>query len=283
MVDVTLSRDGTSVDIPVLDSSAGTPLISKDLGDPELQIQPTGTLDPRHQDQWSGNEQYTILGRFKGSNAHSDAIKLADLIKSNSNGNDLILSIPLNDFDDNIIVAPAAGQEESISISYPPGRKNWVEIDLALTRVSETNGGADQPASTPTASGSGPIQLSYRSTTVDLVEDISISRGVGRPNSVVKRAPDRMFPRYYDKHKTAFDGFELSFRFTDNTVSTMNDLVDMFNTKLGRTSFTLDFNGTFGMGAFNVVPSGSQSLRQTRPSGHKDTILVPTVNLRRVL
>lgn len=282
MVDVTLERDGTSVDIPIVDSSSGTPLISKDIGKPNLETYQTGALDPRSLDQWSGNEQYTILGRFTGSSAYSDAIELADLIKSNSNGNDLTLSIPLNDFDDNIIVAPAAGQEESVSISYVPGRKNWVEVDLGLTRVNQTQGGANQPASTPTASGSGPIQITDGSTTIDLVKEISVSRALGRPGSSIRRHPTFNYPTYYDKHKTAHESFELSARFTDSAVSMTNDLVDMFSQQLDRSSLTLKFNGIYGMGDFDVVPMGSQALRHTRESGKKGTTLIPTINLRRV-
>lgn len=282
MVDATLSRDGTSVDIPLVDSSSGTPLISKDLGKPNLDLQETGDINPRHIDQWSGNEQYTLLGRFTGSNAYQDARTLFSLIKSNSNGNDLTLDIPLSDFDDQIIVAPAATQDESLSMSFVPGHKDWVEVDLATTRVSQTLGGADQPANIPTAAGSGPIQISDGSTTVDLVNDIEVSWACGRPNSSIRRRPTGKYPRYYDKHKTSAESFELSCRFTDSAVSMTNDIVGMFGQQLGRQSLTLDFNGVYGLGEFNVIPDGSQALRHTRESGRKGTTMIPTVNLRRV-
>lgn len=281
-MDVTLSRGGTSVTLPVVDNSSGTPLLSVDVGKPNQDIRETGSINPRHIDQWSGLEQYTILGRFKNSSAHSNAITLADLIKSNSDGTPIDLSIPLNDFDDTIKVAPAAGQEESVAISYQPGRKNMVDIDLALTRVDQNNvSGYSQSASTPTAAGSGPIQITDGSTTVDLKEDINVNRSIGRPNSTIRRNQDN-FPTHIDNHKTAYDAFELSLQFTESAVTNITDLKDMFNQKLGRSTLTLDFNGLYGMGSFDVVPDGSQALRHTRPSGQKDVNLVPTIALRRV-
>lgn len=281
-MDVTLSRSGTSVSIPVVDNSSGTPLISKDVGKPNLNIQETGAINPRHNDFWSGLEQYTILGRFTSSTAYDDAITLADLIKENSNGTPLDLNIPLNDFDDTIKVAPAAGQDQSLALNYPPGRRDSVEIDLGLTRVDPDRvEGYDQPASTPTASGTGPIKITDGTTSVDLVQDVEVQRTVGRPNSTIRRN-QQQYPTVYDNHKTAHDEFELSLQFTDSAVSNMNDLVNLFNTKLERDSLDLDFQGLYGLGSFSVVPAGSQALRHTRPAGQKAVNLVPTIQLRRV-
>ena len=50
MVDVTLSRSGTSVAIPLVEEGS-TPLISRDLGKPNQEIQNSGRLNPRSQDQ----------------------------------------------------------------------------------------------------------------------------------------------------------------------------------------------------------------------------------------
>jgi hypothetical protein len=205
-----------------------------------------------------------------------------DLIKSNSNGNTLTLNIGMSEFDTDINVVPAAGQDQALTTVYNPGWRNYVEVDLSLTRVSEIVGGADQSASTPTAMGSGPIQIGNGSTTVNLTEGVEVQRSVGRPQSVVRRSPNDLFPIYVDKHKTAFDGFELSFEITESTVSTVNDLVDLFSQKLGRNSLNLNFQGLFGMGSFNVVPTGSGALRAQRVSGEQGTNNVPTIQLRRV-
>jgi len=282
MATATLSRAGTTVEIPLLANSSGVPLCGRDIGKPNLKIQPTGSINPRHIDQWSGLESYTITGRFIGSSAYDDAITLCDLLKSGSNGNQLTLNIDMAEYDTDIPVAPAASQDEAVNIAYEPGRRNQVDVDLGLTRAI-TQSGPEQPANTPTASGSGPIQLSYRGTTVDLTEDVTVSRSVGRPKSVVRKASNSQYPNHYDKYKTAYDYFELSAEFNSNTVSQVNDIVDMFSQQLGRNAITLDFNGLYGMGQISVVPDGSGALRHVRPSGQEGTGLIPTIKLRRVL
>jgi len=282
MATATLSRAGTTVEIPLLANSSGVPLCGRDIGKPNLRIQETGSLDPRHVDQWSGLESYTITGRFIGSNAYSDAIALCDLLKSNSNGNQLTLNIDMPEYDTDIPVAPAAGQDEAVNIAYEPGRRNQVDVDLGLTRA-DTIAGGDQTATTPTASGSGPVELSFGNTTVALTEDITVSRSVGRPKSVIRRNPSGRYPIHIDKFKTAYDYFEISAEFNSNTVSQVNDIVDMFSQQLGRNAITLDFNGLYGMGQISVVPDGSGALRHVRPSGQEGTGLLPTISLRRVL
>lgn len=274
---------GKSVELPLVDSSSGTPLFSTDIGKPNLEIQQTGSIDPRHIDQFSGLESYTLLGRFTSSDAYKRARTLCDLLKENSNGNPLYLDVDLPEFDGPNMVAPAAGQEESVSVVYKPGRRDWVEVDLGLTRVSETQGGSDQPAQTPTSSGRGPIQIRYRGESVSLSNDIEVERAVGRPKSVVRKDTDGQHPRYIDKHKTAHDAFELSLDFNQNTVQQVNKLVGLFRRQLNRNPLLLDFQGLYGLGAFPVVPQGSGALRHTRPSGEQGTTLIPKISLRRVL
>lgn len=280
MAEATLSRGSTSVTLPLIETG-GSPVCSVDFGKPNLEIQNSGLLSPRHIDQWSGLEQYTLLGRFTDSSAYSDAITLMDLIKSHSGGTPLLLNINMPEFDTDIEVAPAAGQEEAVSIAYNPGRRNHVEVDLGLTRVDSTVGDGTQNASTPTASGTGPIQLSYAGTTIDLSKDVVVERAVGRPNSTVRRAPST-HPRYIDKRKAAYDAFELSLQFTESTVSKVTQLADMFNEQLGRRPMELSFNGLYGMGTFDVVPQGSGALRHSRVSGEQGTAMIPTISLRRV-
>lgn len=281
MVTATLSRGSTSVEIPLI-ASGSTPLVSRDTGRPNLELQPNGELDPRHSDQFSGLETYTLLGRFHGANAYADAVSLADLIKSNANGTPLRLDIGMPEYDSNMKVCPAAGQEEAVSFNYPAGKTNTVEIDVGLSRIAETFGGTPQPASTPTATGTGPVTISNGRSTIQLVQDIQVSRGVGRPQSQIKKNTNKQYPNHYEKTKTAYDAFELSLQFNSNTVDKINTLADMFTRKLRRDSLTLDFQGQYGLGAFNVVPSGSGALRHVRQSGKKDTMIVPTIKLRRV-
>lgn len=284
MVDATISRGSTSIDIPLVISGSGQPLLSVDLGKPNMKVQNHGELDPRSMDNGSGNEQYTITGRFINSDAHSKAIELFDLIKSNANGENLLFDIDLDEFESNIKVAPGAGMDEPLTLTYPPGRKDWVEVDLSLTRIGRLLGSSEQPASTPTASGDGPIQLSYRGTSVDLVREITVTRSGGRPKSVTRTDYTSNYPYYIDKHKTAIDRFELSVEFSDsNYLSKINDIVEMFSQQLYRNNLSLDFNGVYGLGSIPVVPEGSGALRHNRVSGEKGTKIIPTIQLRRIL
>lgn len=284
MTTATIYREnGASIEMPLLSDTSGDPVYAVDHGKPNLEVQSTGTLDPRFIDQFSGLESYTLLGLFTESDAYAKAHELADFIKSNSNDRPMFLDVDLPEFDGDVMVAPAASQEEAVKIVYKPGRRNWVEVDLGLTRVSETQGGTEQPAETPTASGSGPIELSYRGASVALESDITVERGVGRPKSVVRKATNAPNPRFLDKTKTAHDGFELSLEFNRDAVANIEELVGVFRTQLGRSPLQLNFNGVYGLGSFPVVPQGSGALRHVRASGEQGTTLVPKLSLRRVL
>lgn len=282
MAEATLERGNTSVSLPLLSDSSGTPLVVRSIGKPNLNIQETGAINPRFNDFWSGLEQYTLTGRFDGPNAYSDAITLCDLIKSHPDGSPITLNIDMPDYDSDMSVVPGAGQDGALSVVYNPGWRNYVEVDLSLTRVSGTAGEADQPANTPTANGGGAITLSDGVDTVELTSDIEVTRSVGRPQDVVRRTTASRDPNHIAKYKTASDTFELSFEFTEGTVTETNKVVNMFRRQLGRNSLTLDFQGLYGLGAFDVIPDGSEAVRHNRQAGYKSSGLVPSVTLRRV-
>jgi len=277
----TISRGSTTVTLPLVSDSTGTPLAVRGLGKPNLNMQNTGGINPRFADQWSGLDSYTLTGRFVGESAYSDAIALADLVKTNGGGEPLILNIDSDEFDSNIEVAPAAGQQSALSLSYEPGTKDVVIIDVSFTRVQGTRGSVVQEAVTPTASGNGPITISANGQSVELNLDVTVDRGVGRPESSIRKSP-QSDPIYTDKAKTAHDEFELTAQVTQNTIPTINDLVDIFRPQLNRTPVTLNFNGLYGMGAMNVVPSGSEAIRFTRNAGQNGISIIPKITLRRV-
>ena len=280
MVSVTLSRGGTSIDIQLVEE-AGEQLLSATFGKPEVNIRESGgTLQPRVQDQWSGVENYQLVGRvFDYQTAHD----LADLIKS-AKSDPLELAIPLAEYPNSVTVAPGAGQEGALSLSFPSGKKNSVDVDLSLTRVGDVFGSFTQQATTPTATGSGPVQLSVGNTTVDLpTADLSLERTVGRPNDVVRRQPQQSDPRYEVKPKVTNDVFSLSFQTVENIPSTLNTLTDnIFRSRLGRTGLTLKFNGVLGLGDVQCIPVGSGPFRQVHQSG-KGWVLNPVLELRRIL
>lgn len=288
-MDVTLTHNGRndSLTFPILTES-GTPQFSIDFGKPELNIYEHGELNPRFNDTRSGLENYSITSQLRGSSAYDDAILLADMVKSRQgNGEELELNVSGTNLDgyptSPVFVAPAAEQEEAISLTYAPGRTNVVDVEGSFTRVNQVRGNSNQNASTPTASGSGPITLSDGTDTVELTEDIVVTRSVGRPNSPIRSTP-RTHPNYTDQRKSAYDAFDIQFQmFRDGPNKALTLARNLIQPQLGRSSLTLDFNGLFNLGSFNVIPSGSQAFRFQRIAGQKDVENAPTLSLRRVI
>ena len=287
-MDCTITHNGInkSVTFPVYDEG-GTPLFSIDKGYPELNIYESGELNARFGDFKSVIETYTITARLKGSSGYSDALTLADIIKSRQgSGEELTVEVSGVNLDayptTPTTVAPAAGQDSALSLTYPPGTRDVVEIELSLTRVQEVRGTANQEATTPTATGTGPVVISNGTDSVELFEDIAVSRELGRPNSAT-RTTTRDYPSYIDHRKTAADRFDIRLQLYRSGPSKALTLAnDVFKPSLGRTPLTLDFQGQYGMGEFKVVPDGSQALRFQRIAGQKDIENIPTISLRRV-
>ena len=295
----TLTHNGISKSLTFpIASSNGTPLFSVDVGKPELNFYTHGELQPRFLDTRSGIETYSITTQFVGPSAYQDAITLADIIKSRQGANGTLTFSVSGDNLPNVYptspvtVAPGAGQAGALSLTYPPGTKNVVTVDLGLSRVNDVRGVANQEAVTPTNEGStdgdgntvrGPLILTDGTTTVDMTENVEITREVGRPNSTVRSAVSE-YPNYIDQRKTASDTFSIQFRMFKNAQTKVVDLAsNLIQPQLGREPLTLNFQGLYGMGSFNVVPNGSQALRYQRTAGSKDIENIPTVSLRRVI
>jgi len=285
-MDATLSRGGTTVNVPLVQGSQ-SPLLSRTTGKPHLTIRTTGAADPYFNDNYSGIQSFNLVGRFAGSAAFDDAITLADMLKNHGQGNPITFNVPLDEYDSDIKVVPAGEQQRAAAFNYLPGRKDYVTVDVNLTRVSEYRGAdsvdADLLSNTPTAAGSGPIQLSDGTTTVDLVKGVEIERTVGRPNSTLNRTTAAQYPAYIDNIKTAYDYFDVRVTIKDDTTAqTVRDLNGLINQRLGRSPLSLDFNGLYGMGSFDVVPEGSDAQRDVRNAGSEGVSVVPSIGLRRV-
>jgi hypothetical protein len=282
MTDVTLSQGSESVTIPLLDTS-GSPLFSVDYGKPSANIQDRGgSLNPRVNDYWSGNINYFLVGKFQGSNAHSKANTLVKIIKSDPGNEDMELTHPFTELPNPITVAPSAGDESALTVSYPPGYKNYAEISLGLTEYFVSNGSADRDMNIPTATGTGPIELKAGGSTIEMSKDIQIQRSIGRPNDVFRKRPNAETPTYYPKHKVTFDEFGIQFFFTENTLTKLQTIgEEVFRQQLARGGIKLDFNGLFNLGEFDVFPTGSAPFRQQRLAGYDETVQnVPTLDLR---
>jgi len=290
MAVATLTRGDTTLTLPLIEE-ASEMVVTRDIGKPNQQIQLTGGLNPRAIDQRSGTVEYTLLGRYTNTQqfdpenedtrktCYVEAIQLADFIKSGSNGETITLDINMPEYDTAQVV-PQAEQEQALTLEYIPGAPGQVLVNLGLSTVDRVNGQVPQKAETPTAQGNGPIQLRGPSRSVNLVQDVEVIRSVGRPNSKLETDFNTL-PYLRDRFKSTFDAFELAFQSSDPS-GTIRDIADMFSQQLASENLILDFQGIYGMGAFNVVPEGSQALRHIRTTGVEGHGSVPTINLRRV-
>lgn len=277
-MNVTLTNGVDSVDIPLLDTG-GTPLFVASFGKPHQSVKGRGgTLDPRVFDRESGLVNYNITGRLFD---YGDAIRLADLIKSYDPENPLRLQNPLPEHPAETLVIPAAGNDAALTLEYPFGHTDYVNVRLVLTRVDEVRGSGQVLSQTPTASGSGPVQIVTENRRLDIAENLSVVRSVGRPNDVTRKTPVSADPKVTMKRKVTYDAFEIGFELTDDGVSFMSKFTDdVFRQQYGRRGIGLDFNGVFGMGAFPVAPTGSGPLREVRTAGEQDIVVVPALDLR---
>lgn len=279
MANITLTRGTESIDVRLVEE-AGEQLLSTSFGKPEVNVRKNGgTLNPRIIDAWSSLENYEIRGKLYD---YATAHDLADMVKSASD-TPLELSIPNDAYPSTVEVAAGAGQEGALGLSFPAGRKNLVDVSLSLTRVGQTNAAFTQDATTPTATGTGPVEVTANGTTVQLPSaGLSVERSVGRPNDVVRRQPQTADPRYEVKPKVTNDTFTLAFETVENIPATLNALTDnIFRTQLGRTGVTLDFNGLLGLGAIEAIPTGSSPFRQVHQAG-RGWVTIPTLEFRRI-
>jgi hypothetical protein len=280
MVVATLSRGSASIELPLVESG-GEILVARSFGKPEVNVRESGgTLNPRVNDRWSGIESIELVGKlFDYATVHD----LTDLIKSAST-DPLTLDVPLPEFPDSMPVAPAAGQSGALTVTFPAGKRDFVDVSLTVTRVSnEVTGVGGQSAQTPRASGNGPVIVDIGTDTIELpTPDLSLERSVGRPNDTVRRQPGVSDPRYFVKAKVATDVFTLSFETLENIPQKMNAIVDgIFRQRLDRDGVALDFQGLLGLGRLRVIPIGSSPFRQVRQAGRK-SMINPTLELRRI-
>jgi hypothetical protein len=277
-MNVTLTNGVDSVDIPLLDTG-GTPLFVATFGKPHQSVKGRGgTLDPRVFDRESGLVNYNLIGRLFD---YDDAITLADLIKSFNPQNPLRLQNPLPEHPDETLVVPAAGNDSALTLEYPFGYKDYVNVQLVLTRVDEVRGTGQVLSDTPTSSGQGPVQIVTENRRLDISENLSVVHTVGRPNDVTRKTPVSQDPKVTMKRKVTHDAFEIAFELTDDGVSFMSKFTnDVFRQQYGRRGIGLDFNGVFGLGAFPVAPVGTQPLREIRSAGEQEVIVVPSLDLR---
>lgn len=282
MANATLDHpDISQLSLPVR-GEAGDPLVSRDFGKPHSGVyQNTAGVDPVPKiDKQSYVENYTLQTVLNGADAYSDALRLADLVKSPVGETPITFKPNLPAYDNSINVVPQAEQSDALTLTYAPGTAERVGVDLGLTRVGGVLG-TDRgiQAQSPRADGTGPIAIQDGSTSVTLTSNIEVERSVGRPNSTLKRAQADK-PQFIDKQKAAYDAFSLNLSFTDNPAQKLSDAMDIFKQRRGRSRPTLDFNGVFGMSQFKVQLEGSAGWRDVDQAANGDVQVIPTIDLR---
>lgn len=280
MANATLSRGGTSVDIPLL-SDGNTLAVARDIGKPTVEYHDVGREDPLPADHLNAGDAFTFVGLLHGSNAYSDAKTLVDLIKQRAvTGSPLQLDLSELPNKGTFDVAPITSS--ALSLAYVPGRKQIVGVQATLSAVEETFGGSqnEQTHATPD-SGSG-IKLTDGSNPVTITSDLEVVRKVGRPEGKPNPRPADL-PTYIDMNDPASDVFEISGELTGaNAEANATTLEEtLIRSRKGQGSLTLHFQSSlFGLDAYNVMPEGSQALRTVFSAGTKGVVSVPKLALR---
>jgi hypothetical protein len=280
-MNVTLNRGVKSVDIPLVDTG-NTPLFIADFGRPNQIIRDgMGTIDPAVNNQWSAMVNYNMVGKLFD---YDDAIDLADLIKTLEKDTDLTLEPNLPEYDEEITVAAQAGNTRALSLQYEPGYKDYVQVELGLTRYGKSVNDKNAAFATPRETGNGPVTLTVAGETIELGTNLAVTRTIGRPNDVIRGTPSDTFPRFEGKRKSATDQFSISFETVNQGVEAITTLTqNLYKVDLGRNAIDLNFNGVYRMGTFKVIPEGSASFRQSRRAGERDVIMAPSLDLRVVI
>lgn len=126
------------------------------------------------------------------------------------------------------------------------------------------------------------VTITRNGTSIQIDNALEFDRTVGRPQSVVRRVPNQNDPRYIDKRKAASDEFSFSAELQGSDAysraATLRDT--MILPPLQRDGLTIDFNGTYGMGSYEVFPFGSTPVRLLTAAGDADVVVLPDITLR---
>lgn len=282
MATATLSRGSTSVTFDVVQDGKGL-AIARDIGKPQGDFKDVGHEDPRHRDDFNAADVFTVIGRLQGSSAYDDAQTLAEsLIKGSlSSSNPLFLDLSNFPSRGKYEVAPAS--QNAASLSYNPGIRNQVGLQLSLNLVDSTNGVTQSTQSYGSPdSGTADIKLERAGNSVTLTKDVSVVRSVGRPSIKLLPQPATL-PIAADQNKPANDVFEISGDFTGaNAESDAQVLEELIvREPLATDTIELHFlDNLFSLDKYPVVPDGSQALRTTSSTAETGRIGVETLALR---
>lgn len=126
------------------------------------------------------------------------------------------------------------------------------------------------------------IVISRGSTSITIDNALEFERTVGRPESVVRRAPNQSDPRFIDKRKAATDEFSFSAELKGSNAHSRAETLreSIILPPLQRNGLTIDFNGTYGMGSYEVFPFGTTAVRMLTSAGDANVVVLPDITLR---
>lgn len=281
MANATLSRGGTTVDIPLL-GERGSLMVARDVGKPTVNYHDVGREDPLPADHLNAGDGFTFMGLFADSSAYSDAKKLAESLIKPRATTGTPLQLDLSDLPNKSTYDVAPTTARALTLAYVPGRVDMVGVQATLSAVETTIGGEQESQSHGTPDSGSGIKLTDGSDSVTITNDLEVVRKVGRPNGKLNPRPADL-PTYVDENDPASDVFEISGTLTGaNAEADAQTLEEtLVRSRKGGGSLTLHFqSGLFGLDAYEVMPDGSQAVRTTFSTGEKGEVGVPTLKLR---
>jgi hypothetical protein len=278
MTSVTVSRGSRSVTFDVYESPGGLH-IARDVGKPDSRVYRVGRDDPRYVDNRAPLEAYTVVGQLVGDGAYEDARTLAeDIVKAHSGGTNATLDLSAVSG----LTSKAVGftGDRALRLGYPPGQGEWVSLQLTAMVVGNTIGGTTQgDAGSGQSSVTGEVTLSSDSHSVELVNNIDMERRCGRPDNKSRfTAEDEAY--IVDRQRASHDEFELSGLWRTDAATTQDTLVEnILKPKLGSGSLTLDFNGHYGLGSYQVAAVDPRSARVSWSAGEAGMVRLESLTL----
>lgn len=281
MANATLSRGGTSVDIPLL-TDGNSLAAARDVGKPTVNYHDVGREDPLPADHLNAGDAFTFVGILHGPNAYSESKTLAESLIKPRATTGTPLQLDLSDLPNKSTYDVAPVTSSALTLAYVPGRVDMVGVQATLNAVDTTVGGSQnaQTHSTPDA-GDG-IKLTDGTNSVTLTNDLEVVRKVGRPNGKLNPRPADL-PTYIDENDPASDVFEISGELTGPNAESDAQTVEetLVRTRQGSDSLTLHFQSSlFGLDAYNVMPEGSQSVRTVFNTGVTGVVSIPKLALK---
>lgn len=280
MTEITVTKGGNSVTFEIYEEPAGM-LFARDIGKPEARIYRVGREAPRTTDHRAPMESYLVVGQIVGSDAHDDARVLAeDIVGSHSGGNAATLDLSnVSGLESETVTFFG---EQALQLHYPPAQPDWVSLQMQASIVRDVIGGGSVPSASSSTSGSGPVTLTRGGDSITIVNNLDIERRVGLP-STTSRHDSGSDPYAVEPNRAPMRTWEITGMWNTNAATNQNTLVEtILKPQLGYGSLTLDFNGIYGLGSYEVASPFAQSARVSWSAGEEGMVWINALKLLEV-